>query len=162
MTRTRGIPSLLTAAVLAVGWSLALAAPARAAEVFVEVNPSTVEAGYLIGIRASCPSNDEPARVESEAFGTVEVRPQYDLLTGTALVPEEKRARSYRVRLTCPGGRVATTTLHVVTDIRPSRGPATGFGGAAGGDQLSSWLIAGGLTATAAGVLLGLRARRRA
>ncbi|SDY36984.1 hypothetical protein SAMN05444365_10227 [Micromonospora pattaloongensis] len=135
-------------------------APARAADVFVEVNPSTVEAGYLVGIRASCPTNTEPATVESDAFGSVTVRPQYDLLTAAATVPQDRRARSYRVRLACPGGRAATTTLRVVSGIRPSRGPATGFGGAAGGDG-DRLLVGGGLAAIAVGLALGLRARAR-
>lgn len=161
MSRTRRRTGTLLASVaVAVVALLAPALPARADDVFVEVNPSTVEAGYLVGIRASCTANSAPATVESDAFGTVTVRPQYDLLTAAATVPEGTRARSYRVRLACPDGRAATTMLHVVTAVRPSRGPATGFGGSAD-DGSGGLLVTGGLTAIVAGLALGLLTRRR-
>lgn len=146
-------------AVAATGAFLA-GAPAYATDVFVQLNPSTVEAGYLVGIRASCGDNSAAATVESDAFGTVTVRPQYGVLTAAATVPETRAARSYRVRLTCPNGRSASTTLHVVSGNRPSRGPATGFGGTAGGHS-GTLLVTGGLTAVAAGLVLGLQSLRR-
>lgn len=155
-------PPLLLASVGLCAALLAPAAPAHAADVFVDLNPSTVEAGYMVGIQASCPSDTAPATVESEAFGTVTAHPQHDLLTATATVSDTARARGYRVRLVCADGHEATTTLYVVTGIRPKLGPATGFGGTAGGDPLARWLVVGGLAMVAAGVLLGRWTRRQA
>jgi hypothetical protein len=136
-------------------------APARAADVFVQVNPSTVQAGFLVGIKASCTDNSRPATVESPAFGTVTMQPQNGLLHAAAMVPEHTRSGSYRVRLNCPDGKNASTMLNVVAAHRPSRGPATGFGGTAGGDSTGGALVAGGLAATALGGILGLLALRR-
>jgi hypothetical protein len=128
----------------------------------VRVTPDTVQADFLVGIDASCgDDNRRSARVESAAFGTVTVRPQNGALTAAATVPADQRAGSYRVRLTCRNGRTATTTLRVVARTRPSRGPATGFGGTAGGDPWPAILIAGGLLAIAAGAWLGLITVRR-
>jgi hypothetical protein len=136
---------------------------------FIEVNPSTVEAGFVVGIRASCtdaddepPADAEPAIVESSAFGEVTVRPQFGFLTGTATIPTDTRARSYRVVLDCPGvfAGVADTTLNVLNGSRPSRGPATGFGGTAGDDH-STLVLTGGVVALAAGLVLGILTVRR-
>jgi hypothetical protein len=137
---------------------LVLAAPA--ADVFVEANPSTVEAGSAVSIRASCPNNTAAATVESPAFGTVTVSPEFGFLTATATVPADRAAGSYAVRLLCPGGMSALATLHVVNRNRPSRGPATGFGGTAGIDP-AMLLIAGGLVAIALAAGLGIVAARR-
>ncbi|MEO3744602.1 hypothetical protein [Plantactinospora sp. B5E13] len=143
------------------------AAPARAADVFVQLNPSTVEAGYMVGIKASCRTNTQPATVESPAFGSVTVHPQAGFLTAVATVPKTTRADTYRVRLSCPDGRNASTRLVVVGGAQwpdggqwPHRGPATGFGGTAGDDP-GQLLVVGGLAATALGVLLGMVALRR-
>jgi hypothetical protein len=158
-TAYRGIVALL-AALLGLAGVLLTTAPARAADVFVEVNPSTAQAGTMVGIRASCSENSTPATVESPAFGTVTVQPQAGLLTAAAMVPGGTAAGTYRVRLNCPDGKNASTTLNVVAAGQPSRGPATGFGGGAGDDQ-SGLLLAGGLATIALGVLLGLFAVRR-
>jgi hypothetical protein len=140
---------------------LAPGAPAQAAAVFVETNPSTVPAGDEIGLRASCDDNLTAATVTSDAFGKVTVSPRYGFLTSTVRVPASTKPADYRVRLACPGGESATSTLHVIARDRPSRGPATGGGGTAGGDS-AALLIGGGLTAMVGGVLLGvLHLRRR-
>ncbi|WP_326554216.1 hypothetical protein [Micromonospora sp. NBC_01813] len=151
---------------VAVAGAVLVATPAQAADVFVDLNPSTVESGYLVGIRASCTDNTAPATVESDAFGTVEVRPQFDELTAAVTVPAGTEAGSYRVRLTCPDDRSATTTLYVLDPNRPSRGPATGFGGTAGGlgsgGPDAGALLAGvGAAALAAGAVLGVLTLRR-
>jgi hypothetical protein len=159
LSTSRRTPALLAAALVPAGLLLA-AAPARAADTFVEVNPSTVQAGLLVGIRASCRDNSSPATVESPAFGSVTVHPQAGFLTAAALVPEGTRPDSYRVRLRCTDGRTATTRLMVIAADRPSRGPATGFGGTTGDDP-GRLLFAGGLGATVLGVLVGLSALRR-
>lgn len=135
---------------------------ANPATVFVEVTPSTAQADSLVGIKASCgDGNDRAATVESAAFGNLTVHPQGDFLTAVATVPADRDADSYRVRLDCPNDRTATTTLHVLNDTEPSRGPATGFGGTAGGMDSSTLLIGGGLAALAAGAVLGLVTLRR-
>lgn len=158
--------------VLAATGALLFAAPARAADVYVQLTPSTVEAGYLVGIRASCRSNWHPATVESEAFGSVTVHPQDGFLTGTATVPAQTRSGTYRVKLHCPEGPSASTML-TVTAARhsphpqppprpnPSRGPATGFGGTAGGPDVGALLLPGGLGLTVAGLSLAMVATRR-
>jgi hypothetical protein len=129
--------------------------------VFVQVTPDTVQADYLVGIDASCgDDNRRQASVESAAFGRVTVRPQGGALTAAATVPADRRPDTYRVRLTCPNGRTASTTLRVLSNTRPSRGPATGFGGAAGGDS-ARILVTGGLLAIVAGAGLGLITLRR-
>jgi hypothetical protein len=139
---------------------LSVAAPARAAATYVEVNPSTVQAGYLVGIRASCDDNTKPATVKSEAFGEVTVRPQYDVLTAAVTVPADTPPRTYTVRLTCDLLESATARLNVLEGGRPSEGPATGFGGMAD-DGRDGLLVSGGLVAIAVGALLGVFTLRR-
>lgn len=125
-------------------------------DVYVEVTPSTVEAGGRVAVRANCRDNDKPAVVRSDAFARLVVVPAKGLLAGTTTVPEDQDPRAFTVRLACPGGATATTTLHVVARTRPSQGPATGFGGTAGGGWPAGLLIWGGLVAIAAGGALGL------
>ena len=173
MRRTPAMVAVVTACVLAWAPAAAAAAPAPTPTPttspppgrFVEVNPSTVEAGFIIGIRASCPDNTRPAEVESRAFGEVVVQPQYGFLTAAATVRSDIDAQSYRVVLDCPDTLLgATTTLVVVVGNRPSRGPATGFGGMAGKDD-GTTLLTGGAIALVAGlalVVVTLRRRRPA
>ncbi|MCI4065292.1 hypothetical protein MRQ36_23075 [Micromonospora sp. R77] len=141
--------------------------------IFVEVTPSTVQPGYLVGIRASCRDNSIPAIVVSDAFGRVQVQPQRGLLTASPMVRERTRPGNYRVKLECPSGQTASTMLQVVkgmsptpthappTRVPPSRGPATGFGGTADGPGLGGLLVPGGLGLTLAGAVVGLMAIRR-
>lgn len=158
MSRRLAATALL---LLAAGLPLLVPAPAWAAEVFLEVNPSTVEAGRQVNIRASCDDNTVPARVESTAFAAaVTVGPRYGLLTTTVTIPADRTAGDYAVRLTCTGGRTATTTLHVLVATRPTRGPATGFGGTATGGE-GRLLVGGGLATVAAGLVLALMTLRR-
>jgi hypothetical protein len=149
---------------------LRLSPAAQAANVFVEVTPSIVDAGFLVGLRASCGGSTAPAVVDSTAFGKVTVQPQDGFLTAAATVPDTQRSGLYTVRLSCPNGQSATTKLEVVgrngaapsptpsqTSVTsfPSRGPATGFGGTAGTDT-TTLLVGGGLAAIGAGLVLGL------
>jgi hypothetical protein len=129
-------------------------------EVFVEVNPGTAEPGDLVGIRAGCPDNSRPATVESDAFGQKIVRPQFGFLTAAVTLPDDVAAGRYRVTLRCEGGDTASTTLRVIVPTRPSRGPATGFGGTAG-DHGGTLLLGAGLVLVAAGVGLGVVMLRR-
>ncbi|GIF66428.1 hypothetical protein Ais01nite_44630 [Asanoa ishikariensis] len=136
---------------------------------FLELTPSTVEAGYIVGIRASCtkaddepPEDNDTATVESTAFDDVVVEPQFGHLTGAVTIPADTRARAYRVVLDCPGflAGSAEATLNVLNDSQPSRGPATGFGGTAGDDN-STLVLTGGMTALAAGLVLAVVTLRR-
>jgi hypothetical protein len=154
------------AALVGLGALLALAAPqapavAAPSEVYVEVNPSTVEAGGRVSIRASCPDNGRSATVRSDAFGRVTVEPRDTFLIRTVTVPADQDPRSFTVRLTCPDGETATATLHVVARDRPTRGPATGFGGAVGDEGAGGAIVAIGLLTVAAGLVLGVVAMRR-
>ncbi|RKR91379.1 hypothetical protein BDK92_5774 [Micromonospora pisi] len=151
---------VLLAVLVAVSGVLVTPSAAWAGDIYVQLSPSTVEAGYLVGIRASCSQNTEPATVESAAFGTVTAQPQDGFLTAAALVPEGTDSGTYRVKLNCPDGRNASTQLNVVAAGRPKRGPATGFGGATGPDA-GDLLLGGGIAVTLAGAVLGLIALRR-
>ncbi|SBT37816.1 hypothetical protein [Micromonospora auratinigra] len=128
--------------------------------IFVEVTPSTVQPGYLVGIRASCRDNSLPATVVSDAFGRIQVQPQHGLLTASPMVKERTRPGNYRVKLECRGGETASTMLQVVERVAPSRGPATGFGGTAGTGS-GGLLVPIGLAFTLAGAVVGVVASRR-
>lgn len=154
------VPAALAALALALASVFLGASPARAAAVFVEINPSTVRSGDEIGLRASCDDNLKPATVTADPIGTVSVAPRYGFLTATARVPAATEPGDYLVRLTCPDGKTAKSTLHVVVKVEPARGPATGGGGTAPGGS-APMLIGGGLTAIAAGVVLSVVAARR-
>ncbi|MFC7709039.1 hypothetical protein [Micromonospora lupini] len=136
--------------------------PAPAVDVFVEVSPSTVQPGYLVGIRASCRDNSVGATVVSDAFGAVGVQPQRGVLTAAPMVRERTRPGNYRVKLECRDGETASTMLQVVKKVpsQPSRGPATGFGGGAGG-MTGKLLLPGGAALTITGLILAVVALRR-
>ncbi|GGM45753.1 hypothetical protein GCM10011608_33130 [Micromonospora sonchi] len=142
--------------------------PVPGPNVFIEVSPSMVEPGHLVGLKASCHDNSVGAIVVSDAFGRVAVHPQRGLLTGTAQVKDRVLPGSYRVKLECRGGETASTVVQVVRivkptikpTIKPSRGPATGFGGGSGGFT-SGLLLPGGLALTVSGIVVWAMARRR-
>ncbi|MEU4568598.1 hypothetical protein [Micromonospora sp. NPDC023956] len=148
---------------------LVAAGPVRAADVYVQLTPSRVGPGEPVGIRASCRSNRDPASVESDAFGIVTVHPQHGYLAGTVTLPEHARPGTYRVKLLCAEGPNASTMVTVTAggghqpkpQPHPSRGPATGFGGTAGGPDLGGLLLPGGLGITVAGLVLAMLAARR-
>jgi hypothetical protein len=136
------------------------ATPALAASVFVETNPSTARPGDEVGVRASCTDNLKAATVTAGPIGKLTVSPRYGFLTTTAKIPAGARPGDYTVSLTCPEGKTAKNTLHVVAKVEPVRGPATGGGGTAPG-RYSPALIAGGLSSVAAGLLLAVFGARR-
>jgi hypothetical protein len=162
-----GIPILaLVAAVL-------LAGPAYAANVFVEVSPSTATAGSRVNIRANCNDpTDRQAIVQSDAFGRVVVMREQDrilstasptgdgVLTGSVVIPGSKEPGTFQVNLECGNGNTASTTLTVVSMSQPTRGPATGGGGTAG-FGVGPLILAGGVTMIALGAGLGLLGVRR-
>ena len=120
-------------AALAAPQPAARRSPAPAVDVFVEVSPSTVQPGYLVGIRASCRDNSVPPSWSPTPSARVSVQPQRGVLTAAPMVRERTRPGNYRVKLECRDGETASTMLQVVKKVQPSRGPATGFGGGAGG-----------------------------
>jgi hypothetical protein len=156
------VPAALAA--LAVGLPILFldAAPAQAAAVFVETNPSTVRAGDEIGVRASCTDNLTAASVTGSPFGKVTVQPRFGFLTATTRIPTTTRVGTYKIVLTCPDGKITSSSLHVVARVEPTRGPATGGGGTATG-RSAPMLIGGGLTAIVVGVALAVASflRRR-
>jgi hypothetical protein len=154
------VPAALAALVLGFSAVFADAPAARAAAVFVETNPSTVPVGDEVGLRASCDDNLKAATVTSGLFGSVTVEPRFGFLTATARVPSGTRPGDYRVDLRCPDGKTAASTLHVVAELAPSRGPATGGGGTAPG-RPAPVLIGTGLAIIAAALGLGVVAMRR-
>ncbi|WP_233579193.1 hypothetical protein [Micromonospora sp. BL4] len=136
--------------------------PDPVVDVFVEVSPSTVQPGYLVGIRASCRDNSVGATVVSDAFGAIGVQPQRGVLTAAPMVRERTRPGNYRVKLECRDGETASTMLQVVKKMppHPSRGPATGFGGSAGG-MTGKLLLPGGAALTITGLIVAVVALRR-
>jgi hypothetical protein len=136
-------------------------APAGAAAVLVELNPSTARPGDELAIRASCDDNLRPAQVAAGPLGTLTVSPRYGFLVATRTLPETTDPGDYAISLTCPGGEKATTTLHVVARVEPRRGPATGGGGMAPGPS-GPLLLIGGALAALAGVVLAVDSRRHA
>ena len=153
------VRAAFAAAVL--GSSIAVgAAPAQAAAVFVETNPSTVRAGDEVGVRASCTDNLAAATVTSDGFGSVQVEPSFGFLTATTRVPATTKPGDYAVKLRCSDGSTATSVVHVVARVEPTKGPATGGGGTAPG-RSAPMLIGGGLAAIAAGLVLAVVSLRR-
>jgi hypothetical protein len=159
-------------------------APAAAAaqvDVFIEVNPSTIQVGYQVGIRANCGEDLNQATARSGAFGeiTLTPRPESGLMLGSATVPLTTPAGEYHVDLSCANGATARAELFVLAMAQPTRGPETGGGGtrqaggaadagpvgtgAAGdGNGAGPLLLAGAgaaALATATGLLLGRRRR---
>ncbi|MER5335916.1 hypothetical protein [Micromonospora sp. NPDC002717] len=139
-------------------------APARAGEnTFVEVVPNSAQAGTRVRIRASCDNaNNRQATVRSDAFGgPVVLRPDNGFLTAQATIPGNKQPGDFPVDLRCENGNTATTTLTVLNMEQPTKGPATGGGGTAGGTGTGSVLLVGGLAAVALAVGFGFFGNRR-
>ena len=139
---------------------LFLAEPAQADGAWIEVNPSSIQAGYRVGIRASCEDNLNEATVTSDAFGQIKLLPEHGFLVGAVTIPTGTKATNYRVRLTCANGSTASTTINVLGMDRPTKGPATGGGGTASGTG-GPLVLAGGVATVAVGAGLGVLALRR-
>ncbi len=157
----RALSAVLSVLGLVAAFVLMTVSPARAGEnVFVEVTPNPAQAGTRVSIRASCGNaNNRQAEVKSDAFGRVMLRPDNGFLTGAATIPGNKQAGDFPVDLRCANGNTASTVLTVLNMAQPSKGPATGGGGTAGGRGAGSLLLVGGLVAVA--VVAGVGARRR-
>lgn len=153
------------AALVAAGTTV-LAGPTPAAHadtVFIEVNPSTILAGYQVALRGSCGANPNTAKATSKAFGTVTLNPEKGFLLGDATIPSSTKPAGYSVRLACASGSTATTTLWVISaSSKPTKGPNTGGGFLANqGGGTGTAMIASGLTAVGAGGVLAVWAARR-
>jgi hypothetical protein len=142
--------------------------PARAEAVWVRLTPSTIQAGFQITIQASCGDPVNPAVVKSEAFGEVRMQPHGagsktpNEMTAAVTVPGNIKPMQYNVRLTCGSNPslAANTTLWVIGQDTPAKGPATGGGGVADNGTL---MISGGAAALGLGaVLMVAHYRRRA
>ncbi len=157
----RFVRLLLTAAAL-LGLTACAEAVANAAGVWVTVNPATITAGSQTQIQASCGDNVNSATVSSVVFGSRTLQPVAGVLTTTVTVPPNTAKGTYGVRLACPTGSQATTTLTVLNAGTPSGtavpGPGTGGGFLAHNEEPVDrtplvWLSAGlGLLLTAAAV----------
>ncbi|HEX5200943.1 hypothetical protein ACFQS1_20935 [Paractinoplanes rhizophilus] len=156
----RSVPAALAALFLGLFVLLLDPAAARAAAIYLELNPSTVPAGDQVGLRASCDDNLKAANVSSALFGTVPVNPQFGLLTATVTVPASTKPGDYKFQLHCSDKATASATLHVVAKVEPAQGPATGGGGTAP-ERYAPMLIGTGLAVIGAGLALGLTTRRR-
>ncbi|WP_406075511.1 hypothetical protein [Micromonospora sp. NBC_01638] len=141
-------------------------APAHAGEnTFVEVTPNSAQAGSRVTIKASCDNNNnnqqQQSSVQSDAFGRVTLRPDRGFLTGQATIARDKQPGDYPVDLRCENGQTASTTLTVLNMASPSKGPATGGGGTAGGRGTGSLLVLGGVALVATTIALGMAGGRR-
>jgi hypothetical protein len=168
LQRIVGAATLLPAALLVVMLATPHPAPARAAQggVFVQVNPNTIQAGFQVGIHASCGEDLNPASVTSRAFGEITLTPYQGsrFLSGSATVPSNTRAGQYQVDLKCANGGRASAELFVLGMARPTRGPDTGGGGTAGaggGPAVPAPLMFGGVGAAAFAAGVGLLLARR-
>jgi hypothetical protein len=140
---------------------LVLPAPAYADGAWVEVNPSSIQAGYRVGIRGSCQENLNDTVAKSKAFGEVKMAPEHGFVVAAVTIPSGTRAGDYEVKLSCANGSTATTTMYVLGMDTPTKGPASGGGGTAGGASTPLVLTGGGLAAVVAGAgLLAMRRRR--
>ncbi|GAA1895089.1 hypothetical protein [Asanoa iriomotensis] len=137
------------------------AEPGRAEGTWIEVSPSTVQAGEQVEIKASCKERVDEAKAHSKAFGEIVLVPQRGFLVGDATVPRDTRAGEYEVKLTCVKSGKAETTLRVIENSRPSHGPHTGGGGLADNGGDGTMALAGGLASVVAGAGLAVALRRR-
>ena len=150
--RARRAAAALGTLALTGGLLLAAGAPAYADAIFVEVNPTTIQAGSAVSIRASCGAGVDAATVRSAAFGEITLVKHDDFLTATVPIPGDQQPRGYHVRLSCPSTNTATTTLWVVGMPAPTKGPHTGGGflargGTAAAGEPPVLAIGGGVTA---------------
>ncbi|GAA4706443.1 hypothetical protein Prum_055890 [Phytohabitans rumicis] len=149
------------AAALAFVGLLAAPVPAYADGAWVEVNPSSIQAGYRVGIRGSCQENLNDAIAKSDAFGEVKMAPEHGFVVAAVTVPAKTRPGDYKVNLSCKNGSSATTTMYVLGMDHPSKGPATGGGGTARDATTPLAVTGAGVAAVVAGLgLLVLRRRR--
>jgi hypothetical protein len=128
---------------------------------YLEVIPSTVQAGKSISLRANCIDNLQKATVHAALFKTVTLKYNGPILTGNAAIPATTQPGDYQLTLDCEDKTgAATKVLHVVARVEPNQGPATGGGGTAPGRN-APLLMGGGAVALIVGLMLAVAALRR-
>ena len=127
----RSVRMLLGVTLLALAGGCTQANASNRSAVWVEVSPSTVQAGELVAIRAACAGDSQSGTVRSAAFGTVTVTPKMGYLSAEVQVPPNAAVGQHDVKVTCPDGQTATTSLTIVAPTptsQPTVGPHTGGG----------------------------------
>jgi hypothetical protein len=163
-----------------VAGAAALPGTAFAAGATVTVLPGTASPGTSVTITANgCGPGVTSATATSAAFPTpVPMSGLGGVLTASATIPAGTAAQGYTITMTC-GSLTATTTLWVVAVSAPgagtaddgqvqasgspsvapaTQGPATGGGGTAHGS--GALVLAAGVAAMTAGLVLAVRRRR--
>jgi len=129
------------------------------------VNPSSIDAGFAVEVRATCGDNVNPAFVHSQAFGSVTLVPMNGVLKANVTIPRSTKAGTYTVNLSCASGQQSTAKLTVLgggAAPNNNNGPHTGGGQMAAG-LAGKLTLYGGLAAVVVGLgswlLIGLRRR---
>ena len=160
---------LLLAAATLLGATSCAEAAANSAGVFVSVSPATVNAGAKTQVQGSCGENVNSATVSSTAFGSVTLAPVGGVLTATVTVAPKTPKGTYGVRLACPTGSQAMTTLTVLNSSASAGanapGPNTGGGFLAGNEAPADrtpvvWLALG-LTCLLAAAAVAVRTQQQ-
>lgn len=138
----------------------------RAKAIAVYVSPSTATPGTQLRITAFCGSG-QSASASSDLPGMpgVNLTPGYGGVSGVTEVPWDTRTGKYTITVVCGNADNGNTTLWVVDKGVPSKGPHTGGGGTAAGNdsgvQGGTITVVGGVVAMTAGLGLLLVRRRR-
>jgi len=187
--RARRVPQI-TAVLLTSATLFALSGcadgAANSAGVWVRVSPGSVNAGSQVQITAVCEQSVSSATVTSTAFGTATVQASASVMAATVTIPAGTPKGAFDVRLTCPSGSMASTTLmvsamvaqaqaqaqaQVQAQVSSAPGPNTGGGflahGGANGEENPpadrtplAWLSVG-LASLVAATALAIRRKRR-
>jgi hypothetical protein len=112
-----GAAALGTVALLG-GTACANRSAASSSAVWVQVNPSTVNAGSTVTVRASCVDTN-PATISSRAFVSTTVQPVDGIMSTAVLISADTRAGTFDVTVVCHNGSRATTTLTVINAVVP-------------------------------------------
>jgi hypothetical protein len=143
--------------------------------VFVQVNPTMANAGSQVQITASCGENVSSATVSSTAFGSETMQVTNGTLSASVTIPANAPGGQIGVRLACPTGNQATTTITIVgaSPAASVPGPNTGGGFLAGNEDTTEvasepadrtplvWMSVGLASLVAAGVV-AVRTKQRA
>lgn len=131
--RWRVIGALFTAAALSGGAGCAEAVASSDA-ISVTVSPETVNAGSQTTVTANCGASVSSATVSSTVFGSLTLQSAGGVLSATAIIPANAPSGKFGVRLACPTGNQATTTITIkgASPGASQPGPNTGGGFLAG------------------------------
>jgi len=103
----------------------------------VQVNPTTVNAGGTTQVTANCGDNANSATISSTVFGSQTLQSTNGVLTATVTVPPTAPAGQISIRLACPSGNQASTTITIIGASKGASvpGPNTGGGFLAGNED---------------------------